>query len=174
MYHSSTVLYKAGCCSTRLEAVYQRLPNNGFTTAPDLKTTQVCLTSPVPFSSPSRPCNSFCDVTICNSYYDSFARQVWNILLQTAKYVLQNISQVCSTTRNALQACNIATFRKITFSASFCNTFFAFQNWDIFCNFSDRLSLQTTTLIGLLKTARLLRLVRVARKIGDCVPNFNL
>ena len=90
------------------------------------------------------------------------------IFCSQLKYVLQNISQVCSTTRNALQACNIATFRKITFSASFCNTFFAFENC-AFCNYSDHLSLQTTTLIGLLKTARLLRLVRVARKIGTLV-----
>ena len=115
------LLYKTGFqfCST----FYQRFPKHGFTsccTRFEDNPSMSDITSA--FYSPSQPCNSFCDMWQFATFYDSFARQVWNILLQTAKF-LQNISKFSLTTRNALQACNIAIFCKIIFS--FFKIFFA-------------------------------------------------
>ena len=104
-------------------------------------------------------------VTICNTTVTVLQHKSEIFCSKLHKYVLQNISQVCSTTRNALQACNIATFRKITFSALFATLSLPLKI-AFFATFLIIFCLQTTTLIGLLKTARLLRLVRVARKIG--------
>ena len=46
-------------------------------------------------SSPSHLCNCFCDIWLFATYYDGFARQVWNIfanLRKFAKYFLQLIA----------------------------------------------------------------------------------
>ena len=99
----------------------------------------VCLTSPVPFLHPH--VHAATVFVICDHlqhYCDSFATQVWNILLQTsqicfAKYftsLLNNSQRIAG-----LQHCNISQDNLL---CSFCNTFFAFENC-LFCNISDHL-----------------------------------